>query len=61
MYSPKISEVLIAHLYRRAKSEGVRMTVLVNRILAREIETWKGGDQDERQDKTDIKRDIGNF
>jgi hypothetical protein len=38
MYSPKISEELIPHLYRWAKSDGVKMTVLVNRIIKNEIE-----------------------
>ena len=42
MYSPKINEELIPHLYRWAKSEKVPMTTLVNRIIANEIEKQKG-------------------
>ncbi|MDQ5987354.1 MAG: hypothetical protein CSYNP_03094 [Syntrophus sp. SKADARSKE-3] len=37
MYSPRINEVLIPHLYRWAKLEKVPMTTLVNRILAKEV------------------------
>lgn len=38
MYSPKISEDVIPYLYQWAKSEGVSMTALVNRIIKNEIE-----------------------
>jgi post-segregation antitoxin (ccd killing protein) len=38
MYSPKISEEVIPYLYQWAKSEGVSMTALVNRIINNEIE-----------------------
>jgi hypothetical protein len=38
MYSPKISEEFIPYLYQWAKSEGVSMTALVNRIIKNEIE-----------------------
>ena len=38
MYSPKISEAFIPTLYRMAKEQGVRMTVLVNRIIGNEIQ-----------------------
>ena len=38
MYSPKISEEVIPYLYQWAKSEGVSMTSLVNRIIKNEIE-----------------------
>ncbi len=38
MYSPKISEEVIPYLYQWAKSEGVSMTALVNRIIKNEIE-----------------------
>lgn len=41
MYSPRISEVLIPHLYRWAKSKGVPMTTLVNQILSKEIQKHK--------------------
>lgn len=37
MYSPKISEEFIPYLYQWAKSEGVSMTALVNRIIKNEI------------------------
>jgi hypothetical protein len=52
MYSPKISEELIPHLYRWAKSDGVKMTVLINRIIEKEVEKYlKGGDSNAGQDK----------
>lgn len=38
MYSPKISEALIPILYRMAKDRSVPMTVLVNRIIGKEIQ-----------------------
>jgi len=38
MYSPKISEEFIPYLYQWAKSEGVSMTALVNRMIKNEIE-----------------------
>ena len=38
MYSPKIAEEFIPYLYQWAKSEGVSMTALVNRIIKNEIE-----------------------
>jgi hypothetical protein len=41
MYSPKISEAFIPTLYRMAKEQGVRMTVLVNRIIGKEIRKHK--------------------
>jgi hypothetical protein len=41
MYSPKISEAFIPTLYRMAKEQGVRMTVLVNRIISQEIQKQK--------------------
>jgi hypothetical protein len=37
MYSPRIDATLIPRLYRIAKSRGVPMTVLVNRILKRSL------------------------
>jgi hypothetical protein len=37
MYSPKIDEELIPRLYRIAKSRGVPMTNLVNKILKRSL------------------------
>jgi hypothetical protein len=46
MYSPKIAEELIPHLYRWAKSDGVKMTVLVNRMIEKEVKKYlKGGDK----------------
>ena len=38
MYSPKISEEVIPYLYQWAKSEGVSMTALVNRMIKNEVE-----------------------
>jgi hypothetical protein len=53
MYSPKISEALVPHLYHLGKKRGVKMTVLVNQIIAREIQKQKkkGGDLYNGQDK----------
>jgi len=52
MYSPKIAEELIPHLYRWAKSDEVKMTVLVNRIIKKEVKKYlKGGDKYAGQDK----------
>lgn len=55
MYSPKISPVLIPHLYRLGKKKGLPITTIVNRIIANEIKKQKrkGGDLYERQDKRD--------
>lgn len=62
MYSPKISEELIPHLYRWAKSEGVKMTVLVNQIIRNEIEKNKRKEQNhEHEDQRDAERNIGNI
>lgn len=38
MYSPKIAEELIPHLYRMAKGQGIPMTHLVTNILRKHIE-----------------------
>ena len=46
MYSPKISEELIPYLYQWAKSEGVSMTALVNRMIKNEVEN------NQRKEKT---------
>lgn len=53
MYSPKISKALIPHLYRWGKKKGLPMTVLVNRIIAKEIQKQKrkGGELYDRQNK----------
>jgi hypothetical protein len=54
MYSPKISEELIPHLYRWAKSDGVKMTVLVNQIIKNEIEKNQRKEQShEHEDQRD--------
>jgi hypothetical protein len=37
MYSPKISEKFIPHLYHMAKNRGMRMTALVNEIIGKEL------------------------
>ena len=46
MYSPKISEEFIPYLYQWAKSEGVSMTALVNRMIKNEVEN------NQRKEKT---------
>ena len=46
MYSPKISEEFIPYLYPWAKSEGVSMTALVNRMIKNEVEN------NQRKEKT---------
>ena len=46
MYSPKISEEVIPYLYQWAKSEGVSMTALVNRMIKNEVEN------NQRKEKT---------
>ena len=51
MYSPKIREALIPAYYREAKRRGVKMTVLVNRILAKEAAKFKKGGEELGQDK----------
>jgi hypothetical protein len=62
MYSPKIAEELIPDLYRWAKSEGVRMTSLVNRIIKNEIEKNQRKEQcHEQQDQRDAQRSTGNI
>jgi hypothetical protein len=62
MYSPKIAEEFIPHLYRWAKSDGVKMTALVNRIIKNEIEKNKRKEQShDEQDQRDTQRNIGNI
>jgi len=52
MYSPRISEVFIPHLYRMAKQNGEPMTKLVNRIIEKEVKKYlKGGGKYAGQDK----------
>lgn len=55
MYSPKIEEALIPHLYLWAKSDGVKMTKLVNQIISKEVKKHnrkKGGDESAGQSET---------
>lgn len=62
MYSPKIAEELVPHLYRWAKSEGVKMTFLVNRILKNEIEKNQRKEQThEQQNQPNIGSSAGNI
>jgi hypothetical protein len=62
MYSPKISEEFIPHLYRWAKNDGVKMTALVNRIIKNEIEKNQRKEQShDEQDQRDTQRNIGNI
>lgn len=41
MYSPKISEDLIPHLYQMAKDRRVSMTVLTNQIIKQYLDKIK--------------------
>jgi len=62
MYSPKIAEEFIPHLYRWAKNDGVKMTALVNRIIKNEIEKNQRKEQShDDQDQRDTERNIGNI
>ena len=62
MYSPKIAEEFIPHLYRWAKSEGVKMTALVNRIIKNEIEKNQRKEKsNEHEDQRDTIQDSRNF
>ncbi len=62
MYSPKISEELIPHLYRWAKSDGLKMTALVNRIIKHEIEKNQRRERSNgHEDQRNTQRNIGNF
>ena len=62
MYSPKIAEELIPDLYRWAKSDGVTMTSLVNRIIKNEIENRERKENShEQQDQRDTEQGIGNI
>jgi len=62
MYSPKIAEELVPHLYRWAKSEGVKMTSLVNRILKNEIEKNQRKEQThEQQNQPNTGSSAGNI
>lgn len=54
MYSPKINEALIPDLYRIAKDQGVPMTVLVNRMIDREIPKQKRNNRKEESHESDI-------
>jgi hypothetical protein len=58
MYSPKISEELIPHLYRRAKKEGIPMTELVDVIikkhLRKEIKGNEINDERNREETAEI-------
>lgn len=64
MYSPKISEEFVPYLYRWAKSEGVKMTTLINRIIKKEIEKNENERKEtehEHEDQPDVKRHTGNL
>ena len=62
MYSPKIAEELVPHLYRWAKSEGVKLTSLVNRILKNEIEKNQRKEQThEQQNQPNAGSSAGNI
>jgi hypothetical protein len=62
MYSPKIAEEFIPDLYQWAKSDGVTMTSLVNRIIKNEIENRERKEKsNEHQEQRDAQRSIGNI
>ena len=62
MYSPKIAEELIPYLYRWAKSDGIKMTVLVNQIIKNEIEKNQRKEKsNEHEDQRNAERNIGNI
>jgi hypothetical protein len=62
MYSPKISEEFVPYLYRWAKNDGIKMTVLVNQIIKNEIEKNKRKEQShEHEDQRDTERNTGNI
>jgi hypothetical protein len=62
MYSPKISEEFIPYLYQWAKSEGVSMTALVNRMIKNEIENNQRKEKsNERQGQRDAIQDSRNI
>ncbi len=62
MYSPKIAEEFIPHLYRWAKGDGIKMTTLVNRIIKNEIEKNQRKEQShEHEDQRSAQRDSGNL
>ena len=62
MYSPKISEEFIPYLYQWAKSEGVTMTALVNRMIKNEIENNQRKEKsNERQSQRDTIQDSRNI
>jgi hypothetical protein len=54
MYSPKINEVFIPTLYRMAKEQGMKMTVLVNRIIGTELQKQKKKDRKEATNERDV-------
>jgi hypothetical protein len=54
MYSPKISEAMIPILYRMAKDRDVPMTVLINRIIGKEIRRQQKKDRKEARNERDI-------
>jgi len=62
MYSPKIYDKFIPHLYKWAKEEKVTMTALVNRIIKNEIEEYQRKEQDNgEQDQRNPQRDSANL
>ena len=54
MYSPKISEALIPVLYRMAKDRSVPMTVMINRIIGKELQKQKKKDRKEATNERDV-------
>lgn len=42
MYSPKVEEELIPKIYQIAKTRGMRMTTLVNKILRKALNGMEG-------------------
>jgi hypothetical protein len=62
MYSPKIAAEFVPYLYKWAKSEGVKMTALVNRIIKNEIENNQRKEQNNgEQNKRNTIQNSRNF
>ena len=49
MYSPKISDELIPHLYRIKVREGIPMTRLVNKVLTQFIKEYRHEDRNHQE------------
>jgi hypothetical protein len=62
MYSPRIYDKFIPHLYKWAKEEKLSMTALVNRIIKNEIEKYQAKESEhDEQDKRNPEWDSANL